>query len=82
MSGKQLLHLITITATFSIFAIQFNHQSALAISAEKVVQQRGQEIARTNSLQNRNNFESSLPKCLASFMIGAHMIYVRKKQLK
>jgi hypothetical protein len=81
MSGKQLLHLITITATLSIFAIQFNYQSAPAISAEKVEQQRGQETARANSLQNRNNFDS-LPKCLAGFMIGAHIIYVRKKQLK
>lgn len=82
MPGKQLLHLLTITTTFSILAIQFNHQPALSISAEKVVQPRGQETARANSLQNRNNFESALPKCLASFMIGAHIIYVRKKQLK
>ena len=81
MSGKQLLQLFTITTTLSILAIQFNHQSALAISAEKVGQSRGQETAQVNSIQNRNNFDS-LPKCLASFMIGAHIIYVRKKQLK
>lgn len=82
MSGKQLLRSLTITATLSILAIQFNHQPALSISAEKVVQPRGQETAQANYLQNSKNFESSLPKCLASLMIGAHMIYGRKKLLK
>lgn len=82
MFGKQLLHLLTITATLSIFAIQFNHQSSPAMSAEKVGQQSGQNTAQANSIQNRQFFEISLPKCLASLMIGAHIIYVRKKQLK
>jgi hypothetical protein len=82
MSGKQILHLLTITTTLSILAIQFNHQSAPAISAEKVGQQRGQETAQANSIQDHKNFESSIPKCLVSFMIGAHIIYVRKRQLK
>jgi hypothetical protein len=82
MSGKHLLQLLTISVTLTTLAIQFNHQSALATSAKEVGQQRGQETAQANSIQNRNNFESSLPKCLASFMIGAHIIYTRKKQLK
>jgi hypothetical protein len=80
MSGKHLLQLLTISATLTTLAIQFNHQSALATSAEEVGQQRGRETAQANSLQNRKIFESSLPKCLASFIIGGHIIYVRKKR--
>ncbi len=43
MLGKQLLYLLAITATLSTLVIQFNNQSALAISAEEVGQQRGRE---------------------------------------
>ncbi len=82
MLGKQLLYLLAITVTLSTLAIQFNNQSALAISAEEVERQHGRETVQANSLQNHQTFESSLPKCLASFMIGAHIIYVRKKRLQ
>jgi hypothetical protein len=82
MPGKQLLHLLAIAATLSTVAIQFNHQSALAMSAEEAGRQRGRETAQANSLQNSKIFESSLPQCLASFIIGGHIIYVRKKRLK
>jgi hypothetical protein len=81
MLGKQLLYLFTITATLSTLAIQFNDRSALAISAEEVGRQRGREAVQAASLQNLD-FESSLPKCLASFIIGGHIIYVRKKRVK
>jgi hypothetical protein len=82
MLGKQLLYLLAITATLSTLVIQFDDRSALAISAEEVGQQRGRETVQANSLQNLTTFESSLPKCLASFIIGAHIIYVSKKLLK
>ncbi len=81
MLGKQLLYLLAITATVNTLAIQFNNRSALAISAQEVGQQRGRETVQANSLQNYKTFESSLPQCLASFMIGGHIIYVRKKRL-
>ena len=43
MLGKQLLYLLAITATLSTLAIQFNNQSALAISAEEVVSSVGEK---------------------------------------
>lgn len=82
MLGKQLLHLLAITATLSTLAIQFDDRSALAMSSEEVTRQRGRETEQANSLQNGNTLESSLPKCLASFIIVGHMIYVRKKRLE
>jgi hypothetical protein len=82
MPGKQLLHLLTITVTLSILAIQFNNQSVLAMSPGEVGQQRGRETEQANSFQNRNIFESSIPRCLAGFAIVGHIIYVRKKRLK
>jgi hypothetical protein len=81
MLGKQLLYLLAITTTLSTLTIQFEDRSALAMSAEEVGRQRGREAVQADSLQNRN-FESSLPKCLAGFIIGSHIIYVRKKRVK
>jgi hypothetical protein len=82
MFGKQLLYLLAITVTLSTLAIQFDDRSALAISAEEVGQQPRGETVKANFLQNHTTFDSSLPTCLASFIIGGHMIYVRKKPLR
>ena len=83
MPGKQLFHLLAIVVTFSTSAVHFNHQSALAMSPKEASQQqRRQETAQANFLQNRESPESLLSRCLTVFIIGGHIIYSHKKRLK
>jgi hypothetical protein len=82
MPIKQLLLLLPIVATLSTLTVHFNHQSALAMSATEIDrQQSGRETAQANSLQNSKT-ENWLPRGIAVFIVGGHIIYSRQKQPK
>jgi hypothetical protein len=81
MSRKQLLLLLPVVVTLSTLTVHFNNQSAIAMSPEVARQQSGRETVQASSLQN-SKIESWLPRGIAAFIIGGHIIYSRKKEPK